>query len=64
MMVQNNGRKRSLLVDTEGNLLKVVVHPAEDEDRDGAEAILGAKARSFRGWNSSRPTRRMRARSS
>lgn len=39
-----NGRKRSVLVDTEGNLLMPVVHPAGDDDREGAEVILEAKA--------------------
>lgn len=38
------GRKRATLVDTTGNLLHVVVHPAGDDDRDGAEFLLDAKA--------------------
>jgi putative transposase len=36
------GRKRHILVDTMGNLLKVVVHAASIQDRDGAK--LGLKA--------------------
>ena len=36
------GRKRHLLVDTLGLLLKVVVHPASLHDRQGAKLVLGA----------------------
>jgi putative transposase len=35
-----NGRKRHLLVDTLGNILKAVVHPANIQDRDGAKLLL------------------------
>ena len=35
-----NGRKRHILVDTLGLLLKVVVHPASLQDRDGARLVL------------------------
>jgi putative transposase len=35
-----NGRKRHLLVETLGLLLKVVVHPANVQDRDGAKLVL------------------------
>lgn len=34
------GRKRHILVDTMGNLLHVVVHPAHIQDRDGAKLLL------------------------
>jgi putative transposase len=34
------GRKRHILVDTMGNLLHVVVHPANIQDRDGAKLLL------------------------
>ncbi len=34
------GRKRHILVDTEGNLLTVVVHRANIQDRDGAYFVL------------------------
>ena len=34
------GRKRHLLVDTQGNLLKNSVHPADIHDRAGAEILL------------------------
>ena len=34
------GRKRHLLVDTQGNLLKNRVHPADIHDRAGAEILL------------------------
>jgi putative transposase len=35
-----SGRKRHILVDTNGNLLKVVVHSANIQDRDGAKLLL------------------------
>lgn len=35
-----NGRKRHILVDTMGNLLKVLVHPASLPDREGAKWLL------------------------
>jgi putative transposase len=35
-----NGRKRHILVDTLGNLLAVVVHTADIQDRDGAKLLL------------------------
>ncbi len=34
------GRKRHILVDTLGMLLTVVVHPADRQDRDGAQLVL------------------------
>ncbi len=37
---QVNGRKRHLMVDTEGNLLVGQVHAANIQDRDGAEQVL------------------------
>jgi putative transposase len=36
------GRKRHILVDTLGHLLKVVVHAANIQDRDGAKLLLSA----------------------
>ncbi len=41
------GRKRHVLVDTLGLLLSVVVHPANVQDRDGAEAVLRQARRRF-----------------
>jgi putative transposase len=38
------GRKRHLLVDTEGLVLKVLVHPADELDGDGARPLLAALA--------------------
>ena len=35
-----NGRKRHLLVDTLGLVMRVVVHPANVQDRDGARLLL------------------------
>ena len=35
------GRKRHIAVDTQGLLLKVVVHTADIQDRDGARLVLG-----------------------
>ena len=40
-----NGRKRHLLVDTEGLLLRAVVHPADIMDRDGVKLVLRAGVR-------------------
>jgi putative transposase len=44
---QVNGRKRHLLVDTLGLLLKVVVHPANLQDRAGAKLVLADGGRQF-----------------
>ncbi len=44
---QITGRKRHLLVDTAGLLLKVVVHPANLHDRLGAKLVLGALGTAF-----------------
>ena len=41
------GRKRHILTDTLGLLLAVNVHPANVQDRDGAEALLRDARRSF-----------------
>jgi transposase len=41
------GRKRHLLTDTIGMLLAVVVHPANVQDRDGAEPLLRQARRLF-----------------
>jgi len=37
---QVKGRKRQMVVDTEGNLLTTAVHPADIQDRVGAEPVL------------------------
>jgi putative transposase len=37
---QVDGRKRQLVVDTEGNLLTVAVHAADVQDRDGVQPAL------------------------
>lgn len=42
-----SGRKRHVLVDTLGLLLKVVVHPANLHDRLGAKLVLGALGANF-----------------
>ena len=34
------GRKRHLLVDTQGSILATVVHPADIQDREGAYLVL------------------------
>lgn len=41
------GRKRHALVDTDGRLIKLIVHPADVQDRDGGAALLKASRRSF-----------------
>ena len=42
-----NGRKRRIIVDTQGLLLDAVVHPADIQDRDGAKAVVGKLAGRF-----------------
>jgi putative transposase len=42
-----NGRKRHILVDTLGLLLRVVVHPANLQDREGAPLVLVGQQRRF-----------------
>jgi putative transposase len=42
---QVKGRKRHLLVDTEGLVLRAVVHPAGIMDRDGVKLVLRAGMR-------------------
>jgi putative transposase len=42
-----SGRKRHILVDTAGNLLKARVHPADIHDRRGAELLLTGLAAQF-----------------
>lgn len=42
-----SGRKRHLLVDTQGLLLRAVVHPANIADRDGALLVLDGQNRRF-----------------
>ena len=42
-----SGRKRHVLVDTQGHLLKVRVHPADLHDRRGAEVLLLGLAAQF-----------------
>src|SRR4030095_12621540 len=39
------GRKHHILVDTLGLLLKVVVHPADVQDRDGARLVVDRRTR-------------------
>lgn len=41
------GRKRHIVVDTLGLLLRCVVHPANVQDRDGAKLVLQALAKRF-----------------
>lgn len=42
-----NGRKRHVLVDTLGLVMRVVVHPASIQDRDGARLLLDGLADRF-----------------
>ena len=41
------GRKRHIVVDTLGLLLRCVVHPADVQDRDGAKLVLKELAERF-----------------
>jgi putative transposase len=63
-----NSRKRHILVDTLGNLLEVVVHAADIQDRDGAKLLFNTFAtgrcpfaQSLGGWRLSRATHRLAA---
>ena len=42
-----NGRKRHLLVDTEGLVMRAKTHPADLADRDGARLVLGPTTAAF-----------------
>ena len=42
-----SGRKRHILVDTQGSVLKVRVHPADLHDRRGAELLLDGLGAEF-----------------
>lgn len=42
-----SGRKRHILVDALGLLLKVVVHPANVTDRDGGKVVLAGLDAAF-----------------
>ena len=42
-----NGRKRHILVDTNGLLLRVLVHSADITESEGAEWLLGQHHHSF-----------------
>ena len=44
-----NGRKRHLLVDTSGLVMKARVHPADLADREGARMVLDRIGESFPG---------------
>ncbi|NPD29180.1 hypothetical protein HPP06_37820 [Corallococcus exiguus] len=55
------GRKRHLLVDTEGLVHALYVHPANVQDRDGAQLLLGGKSprkpsHACRSWGWTRAT--------
>ena len=43
------GRKRHILVDTQGNILALKVTPADVQDRDGAQLLLNVLTMAF-GW--------------
>ena len=44
---KTKGRKRHLLVDTQGHLLAVLVHPANVSDAVGAELLLAQARQRF-----------------
>jgi hypothetical protein len=50
------GRKLHALVDVEGLPLRVIVHSAGIQDRDGATLVLDKIRQRFPGWNSFGPT--------
>ena len=44
---KTKGRKRHILTDTDGNLLGLVTHTADIQDRDGAPAVIAQARESF-----------------
>ena len=50
------GRKRHLLVDTNGLVLAARVHSADLPDRDGRRRLFWARGKSCQGWSCSGPT--------
>lgn len=50
---RTTGRKRHILVDTQGNLLVAIVHAANIPDRDGAVWVLGRPSGSIVGSGTS-----------
>lgn len=44
---KTKGRKRHILTDTDGNLLGLVTHAADVQDRDGAPAVIAQARESF-----------------
>lgn len=44
---KTKGRKRHILTDTDGNLLGLVTHAADIQDRDGAPAVIAQARESF-----------------
>jgi len=44
---KTKGRKRHILTDTDGNLLGLVTHTADIQDRDGAPGVIAQACESF-----------------
>ncbi len=44
---KTKGRKRHILTDTQGNLLAVIIHTADIQDRDGAPGVVAQACESF-----------------
>jgi transposase len=54
-------RKRRIVIDTQGNLVGLVVHPADIQDRDGGALVLASIRRLYLGYATSSPTAAMQA---
>ena len=51
-----NGKKRHILVDTQGLLMRAIVHAADVQDRDGGALLMATLFGAFRSWRRSTPT--------
>ena len=50
------GKKRHVLVDTQGLLMHAIVHAADIQDRDGGALVVATCSAPSRSWSSSVPT--------
>ena len=58
------GKKRHILVDTQGLLMHAIVHAADIQDRDGGALVMASCSACFRSSSSSMPTAATRGQSS
>ena len=58
------GKKRHVLVDTQGLLMQAIVHAADIQDRDGGVLLMARCSGCFHSCSSSTPTAAIRGRNS